>query len=113
MIDNLDKALLLTEELKAALPFDAYLAKSAILFIINQNVSPVPPSRIVVSNIRYMGDEGGIVCEIKQRGTDQLILLSLTHLRCHPSHSFAKAVAAYQKHRIKRLKKQARQSGLT
>ena len=59
-----------------------------------------------VSEISYLGDEGGIVCHIRPEGADNVVLASLTHLRVARSLPFAAAVIDYQKHRVKKLRKQ-------
>jgi hypothetical protein len=61
-----------------------------------------------VSELSYAGDEGGIVCHIVPPETREALVISLTHVRVPRSMPLAAAVDDYQKHRVKKLKKQAR-----
>jgi hypothetical protein len=54
----------------------------------------------------YAGDEGGIVCHIAAPENEEALVISLTHVRVSRTLPFATAVLDYQKHRVKRLKKQ-------
>ena len=53
--------------------------------------------RQIVREVSYAGDEGGILCHIEPEEGHERLLVSLP---------FAAAVLDYQKHRIKKLKKQ-------
>jgi hypothetical protein len=59
-----------------------------------------------VTDISYAGDEGGIMCHIAPSNADRMVVVSLTHVRVPRSLPFAAAALAYQKHRVKKLKKQ-------
>jgi len=54
----------------------------------------------------YVGYEGGIVCHIAPPDEREALVISLTHIRMPRGIPLAKAVADYQKHRVKKLKKQ-------
>jgi hypothetical protein len=65
--------------------------------------------RHTVYDLSYAGDEGGIVCHLSrpdETGTAHVV--SLTHLHVPRSMPLAATVAAYQKHRSKKIKKQNR-----
>jgi hypothetical protein len=66
-------------------------------------------TRQIVSDLSYAGDEGGIVCHMlsSEEGGGALVV-SLTQVHVPRSLPFAAAVADYQKHRVKKLKKQGR-----
>ena len=66
-------------------------------------------TRHIVSDLSYAGDEGGIVCHMlpSEEGEGALVV-SLTQVHVPRSLPFAAAVADYQKHRVKKLKKQGR-----
>ena len=72
----------------------------------SQKVADAVELRQVVSKVSYAGDEGSIVCHLLPKETENVIILSLTHVRVHRSLPFAAEVFDYQKHRIKKLKKQ-------
>ena len=60
-----------------------------------------------VSDVSYAGDEGGIVCHIVPPDRREALVVSLTHLRVSRTMPLASAVVDYQKHRVKKLKKQS------
>jgi hypothetical protein len=66
-------------------------------------------TRHIVSDLSYAGDEGGIVCHMlpPKEGGGALVLL-LTQVHVPQSLPFAAAVTDYQKHRVKKLRKQGR-----
>jgi hypothetical protein len=59
-----------------------------------------------VTDVSYACDEGGIMCHIKPSNADSMVVVSLTHVRVPRTLPFAAAALAYQKHRVKKLKKQ-------
>ena len=61
-----------------------------------------------VADLSYAGDEGGIVCHLAPSDGGAALFVSLTHVRVPRSMPFAAAVLQYQKHRVKKLKKQGR-----
>jgi hypothetical protein len=46
------------------------------------------------------------MCHIKPSDADSMVVVSLTHVRVPRTLPFAVAALAYQKHRVKKLKKQ-------
>ena len=59
-----------------------------------------------MTDISCAGDEGGIMCHLVQPEGERRLVVSLTHIDVPRSMSLARAVDAYQKHRVKKLKKQ-------
>jgi hypothetical protein len=62
--------------------------------------------RQLVREVSY----AGILCHIEPNGSEKRLVVSLTHLRLRRSLLFAAAALDYQKHRVKKLKKQQQQS---
>ena len=58
--------------------------------------------------VSYAGDEGGIVCQLDAGADTGAVLTSLTHLRFDPHLPLARDILTYQKHRVKRLRRQPR-----
>ena len=59
-----------------------------------------------VTKVFYLGDEGGITCQVtfdeeKKKG----ILVSITHLAFDRRLAIARDITAYQKRRIKRIRR--------
>jgi hypothetical protein len=65
------------------------------------------PASCSVTWISYAGDEGGIVCRLEAAAeTTKAVFASITHLRFDPRLPLAREIVAYQKHRVKRLRRQ-------
>ena len=65
------------------------------------------PPRCQITWIHYAGDEGGILCKLDfgQEDTDQAFFVSITHLTFDRRLPLAREIAAYQKHRVKRIRR--------
>jgi hypothetical protein len=106
MLDNPEKTARLLADLKAAVPFE--LTPPLIRQLQAENVLDADRKQVVY-NLSYAGDEGGIVCHLSPPGeTGRALVVSLTHVLVPRSMPLASAVLAYQKHRVKKLKKQDR-----
>jgi hypothetical protein len=80
MLDHPEKTARLLAALKAAAPFEVELMPALIHYLQEQNVTAVSGIRQTVWDVSYAGDEGGT--------------------------PLVPAVLLYQKHRVKKLKKQ-------
>jgi hypothetical protein len=100
MLDKPDKTRELMAILKAA-------ACPTSLRISRGNRDRLSSSPLTVSGVSYLGDVGGIACHVQPEDVDSVIVVSLTHVRVPRTLPFAAEVLAYQKHRIKKLKKQS------
>ena len=106
MLDELEKTLDLIAALKAAVPFEVELTPPLVAHLRAERVVADIEARQIVREVSYAGDEGGILCHIEPEGPGRRLLVSLTHLRLNRSLPFAAAALDYQKHRVKKLKKQ-------
>jgi hypothetical protein len=108
MLDHPEKTARLLAALKAAAPFDVELPPSLIEHLQTEDVVNVNQTRHVVWDLSYAGDEGGIMCHMSRSDeTGKALVISLTYIRVSRSMPLARAVADYQKHRVKKLKKQS------
>jgi hypothetical protein len=66
-----------------------------------------PPTQACqVKSVSYAGDDGGIVCHLEPGDSgSEVVVVSITHLQFDPRVPLARDIAAYQKHRIKRLRR--------
>jgi hypothetical protein len=107
MLDHPEKTPRLLAALRAAAPFEVELVPSLIEHLQAENVVNTGRMHQVVWDLSYAGDEGGIMCHMsRSEETGRALVVSLTHLRVHRSMPLAAAVLAYQKYRVKKLKKQ-------
>jgi hypothetical protein len=106
-IDNPTTAMALLDRLKAALPLPARLTPELQESLSRANDDKPVPAGCTIIGLRYMGDEGGIVCKLDLGpAIDNEAHVSITHLRFDARLPLARAIAAYQKHRVKRLRRQ-------
>ena len=108
MLDNPDKTAKLLAALKAAVPFEVELTEGVVKQLRAQHHAGADQKHHTVSDLSYAGDEGGIVCHIVPPEKREALVVSLTHLHVPRTMPLAAAVADYQRHRVKKLKKQGR-----
>lgn len=105
MLDHPEKTAQLLAALKAAVPFTVTLAPEVVASLSAENVRALPIER-TVADLSYAGDEGGIVCHLAPVDEGGAIFISLTHVRAPRLMPLSQAILSYQKHRVKKLKKQ-------
>ncbi len=105
MLDKPEKTRELVAMLKAALPFEVALTPDVIMHLARQQKPVVVKPTETVSDIAYAGDEGGIMCHIQPAAADNMVFVSLTHVRVPHTLPFAAAAIDYQRHRVKKLKR--------
>jgi hypothetical protein len=106
MIDNQDQVDRLMPKLEEALPLRARAAPGLLASMRGQAPDAKLIDECTVLQVFYSGDEGGIVCALgfgDESTTKQAFVVSITHLSFDPRLPVAREIAAYQKHRIKRL----------
>lgn len=106
MLDKLERTLELIAAMKAAVPFEVELTPPLLAVARAENAGSEVALSQLVREVSYAGDEGGILCHIELDGSGKRFVVSLTHLRVRRTLPFAAAALDYQKHRVKKLKKQ-------
>ncbi len=106
MIDDVETSLALVERMRAALAMRA-VASVELRRTLQEGSKRVFPRECRVTEISYVGDEGGIACtlDFDLRDIKDVYIVSITHLRFDRGNPLAREIGAYCKHRIKRLKK--------
>ncbi len=108
MIDHPDQVDRLLTWMRAALPLPARMTPRLLATLRDQNPEAPSGSACRITRVDYAGDEGGVVCHLAREGADEsgrLVVTSITHLDFDPRLPLAREITAYQKHRIKRLKR--------
>ena len=106
MIDNPDQVERLLAKLEAALPLPARVTPELAVTLVDKAHAVTIKSACSVTWISYAGDEGGIMCKLSfGHENDKAVFTSITHLRFDPRMPLAREIAAYQKHRTKRLRR--------
>lgn len=107
MIDDYEMTIALVKDLEECLPIDATPAKQLIRQLKEQNKKIKLSKKLKILKVIYMGDEGGICCEIDINSANgEVLIVSLTHLILKKSHPMYKRVRTYQLARIKQLAEQ-------
>jgi hypothetical protein len=107
VIDNPAQVEQLIAKLQAALPLSATVSPPLLALLQEQSPDLDLPLRCQITRIHYAGDEGGILCKLDFGHEDdrEVLLVSITHLTFDRRLPLAREIAAYQKHRIKRIRR--------
>lgn len=108
MIDNLKKTVELLKKIDAAVPIPARLSPELRKRVKTMFPDIPVPEEANVTWIKYMGDEGGILCLLESPAHDAIerpLYTSITYLDFGFRHPLSKEIRAYQQHRTKKLKK--------
>jgi hypothetical protein len=104
MIDNPLQVERLIPKLQAALPLVAGVS-SALAAVAHERLPQADVRECRVTEVHYAGDAGGIMCKLVLGGeVEEVLYVSMTHLTFRRRHPLAREIAAYQKHRNKRLR---------
>jgi hypothetical protein len=106
MLDHPEKTARLLTALMSAVPFEVELPERLVKYLRAKDI--VMTARQTVSSVSYAGDEGGIMCHTLPAEAAGALVVSLTHVRAPRSMPLGAAIADYQRHRLKKLKKQGR-----
>jgi len=107
-IDKAEQVERLLAKLRASLPVPARVTPELVARLLEGDRPTPIPMTCSITWITYAGDEGGIICRQRfDRETANEVVTSITHLRFDPSLPLAREITAYQKHRVKRLKRQS------
>ena len=115
MIDDPAKAKALAAKMEAHLPI-LVRPTGAFVRLMRQHEAKIGRDQeLSVRRVFYMGDEGGISCDVTPPGMeDTPIVCSLTQLRVLSNHPLASEIRAYQRERAGKLARAgSRPSGLT
>jgi hypothetical protein len=106
MLDHPRKTQELFAALKAAVPFEVELPP-AIIKQLRDAGTILEGASCTVSDVSYADDYGGILCHIiPEKDGDVAIVVSLTYVRISGVSPLATSIRSYQKHRLKKLKKE-------
>ena len=108
MIDNYAQVARLLSKLEAALPLVAHISSDLAGALRDDFGAGHVPATCQVTEVSYAGDAGGIMCRFHLGPeSERHFYVSITHLRFTARSPLAREIAAYQKHRTKRLRRLA------
>jgi hypothetical protein len=107
MIDNPDQVERLLHRLRDAVPLPAFASPSLLATLRERSSTAQITPRCTVMRVDYAGDEGGVICHLAldENTGSNVFVVSITHLAFDPRPPLAREIAAYQKRRIKRLRR--------
>jgi hypothetical protein len=104
VIDDYAKAMELVRKMKAQLPIPARPTGSFVRAMRRRPLKIARGQELQIQDVLYLGDEGGISCNITPSPDAQLVLLvSITHLRVPSHHPLAAEIRTYQRARARKL----------
>ena len=108
MIDNLERTDALIEKMRAALPMHAGLGIELKSLLKEEFPEAAETGQCTITDVIYSGDMGGIMCclDLSIPDNKQVYVASITHLAFGRGNPLAREIAAYQRRRVKRLRKQ-------
>ena len=108
MIDNQDQAQRLLRRLNEVLPLSALATPPLIAELRGRFSGAKITWDCKVTKVMYAGDEGGVMCQLTfdEEENEEVVLVSITHLAFDRRLPIARDIAAYQKHRIKRIRRE-------
>jgi len=106
VIDNPGQVERLLSKLNDHLPFATSVSLRLADLIRQEAPGTDVPRQCQVTWINYSGDAGSIVCKLDlgSGNSGKVLYTSITHLIVSSEMPLAREIAAYQKHRIKRLR---------
>ena len=107
MIDDLLRVDALITRMREALPLSAFATPELAAALQKRKPGCDLPRQWRVTEVTYAGDPGGIMCRLddgKDGGVGGFVV-SITHLTFEHKAQMAREIKAYQKHRIKSLRK--------
>ncbi|MCJ7701459.1 MAG: hypothetical protein MUO62_07750 [Anaerolineales bacterium] len=102
-IDDRRQVETLLEVMKAHLPIKAEVQRSVAKYFRTQGWFIPPHRQVIIQDVLYTGDEGGIMCALSSPESKKAVVISLTHLKIPYRHPLEKEIRAYQKERRKKL----------
>jgi hypothetical protein len=110
MIDDYAQTMELIRKMEAQLPIPARPTRAFIRAMKAHGVKIARDQELPIKRVFYMGDEGGISCDVTPSGMKNPVICSITHIRIKSSHPLAEEIRAYQVERKKRLAQPGRGS---
>ena len=113
-VDDVPKAIVLVEKMKSVLPIISRPTKVLINALKKQGLKLDPYRDVQIKDVHYMGDEGGITCDITPAGKETTpVLCSITHLLIPREHPLYYEIRKYQEVREGHLAKDFGVAGFT
>jgi hypothetical protein len=110
VIDDQQQVERLLRRLTDVLPLAARATPALLVDLRERSSAAKATWHCKVTDVFYTGDEGGVMCHVifDEEEKEQVFLVSITHLAFDRRLPIARGIASYQKHRIKRIRRENR-----
>jgi hypothetical protein len=107
VIDNKDQVERLLLRLTEVLPLPALVPPALMANLRGQSSAAKLTRDCKITEVIYAGDEGGVLCHVTfdDEQKKEIFLVSITHLAFDRRLPVAREIAAYQKHRVKHIRR--------
>ncbi len=107
MIDDPRTIDLLMERIRAALPMRAHVGRDVLGTLRRETPKASLSHRCDITEIRYAGDEGGILCtlDFDDHASKAVYIVSITHVTVERRNPLWRDIERYRKRRVKRLRR--------
>jgi hypothetical protein len=109
-IDDQKQAKALMKKMEAHLPIPVRATSELIRTTKPHGLKLKCGQELSIKSLFYMGDMGGITCDVTPPGAGSGIVCSLTHVEIDPDHPLVEEIRAYQRARKKGLDREGRAS---
>ena len=96
----------LLKEMQAHLPLPVYATPELSRSLQEQGQDIRAGEELQVTSVLDSGEMGGILCAIESEDRKEVFMISLTHLRIPADHPLRLRIEAYQKARVRKLRRQ-------
>ena len=90
-------------DLQKSLPFTVYPTKHLSQSLQEKGISTNEKSGFLVTEVEDSEDYGGIICHIKPENSENVLIISLTHLKVKQNFPLRKEILQYKRQRIKEI----------
>ena len=107
MIDDLRTIESLMERIHAALPMRAHVGRDVLRTLRREVPEAVLSHRCDFTEVRYAGDEGGILCTLDfgDHSSKHVYIVSITHVTFERRTPLSRDIERYKKRRVKLLRR--------
>lgn len=103
MIDNQRQVKELLQDMQQHLPMPALATDNLVRSMKRQLPELKRQRQLSIKSVLYIGDEGGIMCDVTPDRSQNVVLCSLTQLEIPVDHPLAPKIQAYQQARSQKL----------
>ncbi len=112
-IDDYANAQALIRKMEAQLPIPVRATKEFVRIMKPHGLKVKRNQALSIKGLFYMGNEGGITCDVTPPDAHTAVVCSLTQVGIDPDHPLADEIRAYQKARKEGIVRDGRLSGST